>query len=145
MAVGDGANDVNMITTAHVGVGVRGVEGNQAAKASDYAIGEFSGLNHLLLYYGREYYRRNTNLVGYNFYKNIVVVLPIFWYSFNNGFSATNLYDPWLYQFYNLFYTSVPIVLYCLIDDEYKLQHIKPSYYSAREPQSLSVFFAWLF
>lgn len=27
LAVGDGANDVNMITAAHVGVGIRGVEG----------------------------------------------------------------------------------------------------------------------
>jgi phospholipid-transporting ATPase len=41
LAVGDGANDVNMITAAHIGVGIKGVEGNQAARASDYAIGEF--------------------------------------------------------------------------------------------------------
>lgn len=27
MAIGDGANDVNMITAAHVGIGIRGVEG----------------------------------------------------------------------------------------------------------------------
>jgi len=27
LAVGDGANDVSMITAAHVGVGIKGVEG----------------------------------------------------------------------------------------------------------------------
>lgn len=27
LAIGDGANDVNMITEAHVGIGIRGVEG----------------------------------------------------------------------------------------------------------------------
>lgn len=27
LAIGDGANDVNMITAAHVGIGLRGVEG----------------------------------------------------------------------------------------------------------------------
>ncbi len=27
LSIGDGANDVNMITTAHVGVGISGVEG----------------------------------------------------------------------------------------------------------------------
>lgn len=27
LAIGDGANDVNMITAAHVGVGIKGVEG----------------------------------------------------------------------------------------------------------------------
>lgn len=38
LAVGDGANDVNMINAAHVGVGIKGVEGSQAALCSDYAI-----------------------------------------------------------------------------------------------------------
>lgn len=28
LAIGDGANDVSMITAAHVGVGIKGVEGN---------------------------------------------------------------------------------------------------------------------
>jgi phospholipid-transporting ATPase len=27
LAIGDGANDVNMITAAHIGIGIRGVEG----------------------------------------------------------------------------------------------------------------------
>lgn len=39
LGVGDGANDVSMITAAHVGVGISGVEGRQAVGASDYAIG----------------------------------------------------------------------------------------------------------
>jgi len=39
MAVGDGANDVSMITTAHVGVAISGVEGKQAVSASDYSFG----------------------------------------------------------------------------------------------------------
>ena len=39
LAIGDGANDVNMITAAHIGVGISGVEGQQAVSASDYAIG----------------------------------------------------------------------------------------------------------
>ena len=44
MAVGDGANDVNMITAANIGIGIKGVEGNQAARASDYSVGEFKVL-----------------------------------------------------------------------------------------------------
>ncbi len=39
LAIGDGANDVNMITAAHLGVGISGLEGQQASRASDYAIG----------------------------------------------------------------------------------------------------------
>jgi P-type E1-E2 ATPase len=44
MAIGDGANDVPMITEAHIGVGIRGREGTQAARAADYTIGKFKYL-----------------------------------------------------------------------------------------------------
>ena len=59
LAIGDGANDVNMITSAHVGVGIIGVEGKQAARASDYAIGQFRFLKKILFYHGHESLRRN--------------------------------------------------------------------------------------
>lgn len=41
LAIGDGANDVAMIQKAHVGVGISGAEGLQAACASDYSIAQF--------------------------------------------------------------------------------------------------------
>lgn len=65
-----------MITAAHIGVGIKGKEGLQAAKASDYAIGEFKILKRLILYHGRENYRRNSTLINYNFYKTILLILP---------------------------------------------------------------------
>jgi len=40
LAIGDGANDVAMIQKAHVGIGISGYEGLQAACASDYAIAQ---------------------------------------------------------------------------------------------------------
>ncbi|KAL7670968.1 hypothetical protein ACOME3_005883 [Neoechinorhynchus agilis] len=40
LAIGDGANDVAMIQAAHVGIGIHGREGMQAASASDYSIGQ---------------------------------------------------------------------------------------------------------
>lgn len=40
LAIGDGANDVGMIQTAHVGVGISGNEGLQAANSSDYSIAQ---------------------------------------------------------------------------------------------------------
>ena len=39
LSIGDGANDVSMILKAHVGVGILGKEGQQAARSADYAIG----------------------------------------------------------------------------------------------------------
>lgn len=43
LAIGDGANDVGMIQTAHVGVGISGNEGMQATNNSDYAIAQVRG------------------------------------------------------------------------------------------------------
>lgn len=39
LAIGDGANDEAMIKAANVGVGIIGKEGQQAARAADFAIG----------------------------------------------------------------------------------------------------------
>jgi phospholipid-transporting ATPase len=42
LSIGDGANDVPMIQTAHIGVGISGQEGMQAVNAADYAVGQAS-------------------------------------------------------------------------------------------------------
>ena len=88
LAIGDGANDVSMITKAHVGVGIAGREGAQAARTSDFAIGQFKFLKPLLLIHGREAYRRNSNLIGYTFYKNVLYVVVQFWFGFFSVFSG---------------------------------------------------------
>ena len=75
LAIGDGANDCTMITQACVGVGIAGREGMQAARSSDYAIGQFKFLKPLLFVHGREAYRRNADLVCYAFYKNVLYVI----------------------------------------------------------------------
>ena len=41
LGVGDGSNDVAMIQTADVGVGISGNEGMQAVNSSDFAIAQF--------------------------------------------------------------------------------------------------------
>ena len=58
MAVGDGANDVPMIMEAHIGVGIRGREGTQAARAADYTIAKFKYLMSLTQVHGRYADRR---------------------------------------------------------------------------------------
>lgn len=82
LAIGDGANDVNMITAAHIGVGISGLEGQQASRAADYSIGQFKFLKNLMFVHGREAYRRNSYLILYMFYKNVLFVLPLFYYGF---------------------------------------------------------------
>ena len=68
-AIGDGANDVSMIQEAHVGFGIFGKEGRNAARCSDFAIAKFKFIRRALLVHGFLYYTRLTILVHYFFYK----------------------------------------------------------------------------
>ena len=120
LAIGDGANDVNMITAAHVGIGISGLEGQQAKRASDYAISKFCYLKPLLFYHGRESYRRNSLLCLYMFYKNILYVLPQYWYGFVSAFSGQTLYESVLYQGYNIVFTAFPIMWFAIFDQEFE-------------------------
>lgn len=116
LAIGDGANDVNMISAAHVGVGLKGSEGGQAARASDYFMGEFRHLVPLVCWFGRECYRRNSQVVLFIFYKNIMVVMAQFWYGAFNFFSGQPLYEPWVYQLYNILFSFLPIFVFGIFD-----------------------------
>lgn len=122
MGIGDGANDVNMIATAHVGIGIEGLEGMQAARASDYAISQFRFVRPLLFYHGREAYRRNSVLALYMFYKNILFVLPQFWFGFASAFSGQTLYEAIIYQGFNIVFTAFPIMWFAMFDEEFTKQ-----------------------
>lgn len=74
-AIGDGANDVSMIQEAHVGLGIVGKEGRQAARCADYAFANFEMLKKILLVHGHYYSHRLSLLVLYFFYKNIIFML----------------------------------------------------------------------
>jgi magnesium-transporting ATPase (P-type) len=68
-AIGDGANDVSMIQEAHVGIGIFGKEGRNAARSADFAFAKFKFLKRLLLVHGYLYYTRTANMIQYFFYK----------------------------------------------------------------------------
>ncbi len=116
LAIGDGANDVSMILEAHIGVGLYGNEGMRAVQSGDYALGEFQFLWRLLLVHGRWAYMRNCELILYFFYKNIVFTLPQVFYAFAAAFSGVTVYDSWYISFYNLFFTSLPLMVKALFD-----------------------------
>ncbi|KAM4585877.1 phospholipid-transporting ATPase VB [Fundulus diaphanus] len=118
LAVGDGANDVNMIQAADVGIGISGQEGMQAVMASDFAISRFKHLTKLLLVHGHWCYTRLANMVIYFFYKNVAYVNLLFWYQFFCGFTATTMIDYWLMIFFNLFFTSTPPILFGIFDKD---------------------------
>lgn len=116
LAIGDGANDVNMIKSgwqasagwrgvslgfgsrwltkccgpaaADIGVGLAGQEGMQAVQNSDYVLAQFCYLQRLLLVHGRWSYMRVCKFLRYFFYKTVASMMSQIWFSIFNGFSA---------------------------------------------------------
>lgn len=118
LAIGDGANDCNMIQSADVGIGIRGLEGLQAFNVSDYGISQFRSLQDLTLVHGRWSYRRSSTLANYMFYKNIVVVMPQYFLGCVSFFSGQKLFNDILYQSYNVVHTMLPIMIFAVIDQD---------------------------
>ena len=115
LAIGDGANDVDMIQAAGVGIGISGKEGLQAVNASDYSIAQFRFLRPLLLVHGRWNYRRMSMVLLYSFYKNITVALGAFTFSIFSGWSGQTPFDSWFYSQYN-WLLGLPIVVLGLLN-----------------------------
>ena len=108
VAVGDGANDVTMIQTADVGVGVRGREGTQAARSADYAVQQFRDLVPLLTVHGRYAMVRTARCVKYSFYKNVAFIMVQYGYGLFCMFSGRTVYDDVVVMLFNTLLSSLP-------------------------------------
>jgi magnesium-transporting ATPase (P-type) len=133
LAIGDGANDVAMIQAAHLGIGIRGKEGQQAVLASDYALPRFAYLERLLLVHGRWCYNRIGTFCCYFFYKNIIFALTLWWFNLWNGFSSQSLYDEGYQSTYNTCFTAFPVLIFAVLDRD-----LEP-YVVAAHPELYSV------
>ncbi|XP_017063690.1 phospholipid-transporting ATPase IF isoform X2 [Drosophila eugracilis] len=118
-SIGDGANDVSMIQEAHVGIGIMGREGRQAARCADFAFAKFCMLKRLLLVHGHYHSVRLSLLVLYFFYKNIVFMGIMFLFQFHTLFSSSSVYDSLFLTLYNVIYTSLPILFIAISEKPY--------------------------
>ena len=123
LAIGDGANDVSMILEADVGVGLYGQEGMQSVQASDYAIGEFKYVWELLFVHGRFNYLRQSEMIMYFFYKNLVFTLPQFYFAFYSAYSGQTVYDDWYITFYNMVFTALPLIVRAIFETDMIIPH----------------------
>jgi phospholipid-transporting ATPase len=123
LAIGDGANDVGMIQAAHVGVGIVGLEGQEAKLASDFSIGQFRFLARLMLVHGRWNYKRLSKMVLYTVYKNMTLTMcELYWATFS-AYTGQPLLDPWMSGVYNLFSTSLPPIVMGILDQELSAEY----------------------
>ena len=108
-------NDVPMIQSANVGVGISGYEGQQAVNSSDFSVSQFRFLRELLLVHGRWNYVRMCKVFTLSFYKNIVLVLVLFLFQTKCFWSAQVLFDEWLLAGFN-FFLGLPILWLGIFD-----------------------------
>ena len=120
LAIGDGRNDISMLMEANIGIGIFGEEGNSAAEAADFAIGEFKLLKRLLFYHGRANMNRTSKMIIYFFYKNFIFTMTQFFFAFYNLSSGQTLMDDWYITCYNLIFTAFPLVVCALTDIDIK-------------------------
>ncbi|XP_078156330.1 phospholipid-transporting ATPase 2-like [Carex rostrata] len=108
LAIGDGGNDVRMIQQAHVGIGISGREGLQAARAADYSIAKFKFLERLILVHGRYSYCRTAFIAQYIVYKSLLISFIQILFSGSSGLSGTSLLNSISLMAYSVLYTSIP-------------------------------------
>lgn len=110
LAIGDGANDIAMIREAHVGIGLTGKEGLQAARSSDYSIAQFRFLLKLLLVHGRWNYIRIAKYILGTFYKEMFLFLTQAIYQRFVGYTATSLHENWSLSLFNTLFSSLAVI-----------------------------------
>lgn len=99
LAIGDGINDVAMMNQANISICIKNnleqtnIEGrNHLLSSCDYGIGQFKHLKSLLLFHGRESYRKNAYATYFIIYKNFLFLVPTVIFAIYSGFQGLNMY-----------------------------------------------------
>ena len=149
LAIGDGGNDVSMIQSAAVGVGLVGKEGKQASLASDFSLDRFKDLSSLLLYHGRLNYIRGYSMAHYIFSRGMTISVMQAVFSALFSFSTIPLFTGWLMLGYTVVFTSLPVTIICFDHDlpkDYLVQRYPILYKDSQKNKHghVSCFFKWL-
>lgn len=118
LAIGDGSNDIAMILEAHVGIGISGKEGLQAARISDYSIAQFRFLQKLLLVHGRWNYIRTGKYILATFWKELVFYLLQAFYQRWAGYTGTSLFESTSLTVFNTLFTSLSVIIIGIFEQD---------------------------
>jgi phospholipid-translocating ATPase len=96
-------------TYVSVGVGIVGKEGKQASLAADFSVNQFSFLTKLLLWHGRNSYRRSAKLAQFVIHRGLIISIMQAVFSAIFYFAPIALYQGWLMAGYATVYTMAPV------------------------------------
>ncbi|EDU46363.1 MgtA Cation transport ATPase [Pyrenophora tritici-repentis] len=146
--IGDGGNDVSMIQAADVGVGIVGKEGRQASLAADFSIDQFCYLVKLLVWHGRNSYKRSAKLSQFVIHRGLIFSICQTVFSIASSFEPNALYRDWLLVGYSTIYTMMPVFSLVLDTDvDESVANLYPELYAElKTGKSLSYksFFIWV-
>ena len=150
LAIGDGANDIAMIQEAHVGIGITGKEGLQAARTSDYSIAQFRFLLRLLLVHGRWNYVRTCKYTLGTFWKEFLFYLTQALYQRWVGYTGTSLYESASLSMFNTLFTSLPVIFMGIFEKDLSATTLlaAPELYSFGHRNggfSIRIYAGWVF
>jgi phospholipid-translocating ATPase len=91
------------------GVGIVGKEGKQASLAADFSVTQFSHLTKLLLWHGRNSYKRSAKLAQFVIHRGLIISIMQCVFSAIFYFSPIALYQGWLMVGYATVYTMAPV------------------------------------
>ncbi|KAI1810928.1 phospholipid-translocating P-type ATPase [Poronia punctata] len=147
--IGDGGNDVSMIQAADVGVGIVGKEGRQASLAADFSIEQFCHLTKLLVWHGRNSYKRSAKLAQFVIHRGLIIAVCQTVYSIAIEFEPEGLYKDWLLVGYATVYTAAPVLSLVLDKDvDENVANLYPELYkelTSGRSLSYRTFFVWVF
>ena len=146
--IGDGGNDVSMIQAADVGVGIVGKEGRQASLAADFSIEQFCYITKLLVWHGRNSYKRSAKLAQFIIHRGLIISVCQTMYNIAGHFDPKGLFKDWLMVGYATVYTMLPVFSLVLdMDVDEHLANLYPELYKElKRGKSLSykTFFTWV-
>ena len=146
--IGDGGNDVSMIQAADVGVGIVGKEGRQASLAADFSITSFHHLTKLLVWHGRNSYKRSAKLAQFVIHRGLIISVCQTFYSIATELQPHALYRDWLLVGYATVYTMAPVFSLVLDRDvDEGLANLYPELYkelTLGRSLSYKTFFIWV-
>lgn len=107
--IGDGGNDVSMIQSANVGIGIVGKEGKQAALASDISVTQFSHILRLFFWHGRSCYKSTAKVAQFVIHRGVILTVMQAVFSGIFYVAPITLYKGGLTVGYSTIFTMFPV------------------------------------